>query len=168
MKHERQNAAIGQRRDGSQVRRLAAAVITVAALGGCSTVGAGFSSLGYDGTVHRGYVADSRVVEGLKTGLSKEQVLSQLGTPSTTSTIGGDAWYYISQTVTRPVAFMPDSISEQRVMAVYFGKGGRMERVANYGLQDGKLFDYLSRTTPVAGGDSTFVQNMIRSLLKFS
>ena len=62
---------------------------------------------------------------------------------------------------------MPDKVTDQRVMAVYF-KGGKMDRVANYGLQDGKLFDYVSRTTPVAGGDSTFVQNMIRSLLKFS
>lgn len=163
MKHEQGNAAIGRRTAWTAV----AALCVATGLAGCSSVGTGFSGLGYDGTVHRGYVADSRVVDGLKTGLSKEQVLAQLGTPSTTSTVGGDAWYYISQTVTRPVAFMPDKITDQRVMAVYF-KGGRMERVANYGLQDGRLFDYVSRTTPVAGGNSTFVQNMIRGLLKFS
>lgn len=153
MKHERHITATR----GRTVRLAAAAGLAIS-LSGC---------LGYDGTINRGYVADSRTVEGLRPGLSKEQTLSQLGTPSTTSTVGGDAWYYISQRVERPVAFMPDKITEQRVLAVYFS-GGKMQRVANYGLQDGQLFDYISRTTPVAGGDSTFVQNMIRGLLKFS
>ena len=153
MKHERQMTATR----GRVTRLFAAAGLTVM-LGGC---------LGFDGTVHRGYVADARTVDALRPGLSKEQVLAQLGTPSTTSTVGGDAWYYISQKVERPVAFMPDKITEQRVLAVYFGSG-KMQRVASYGMQDGQLFDYVSRTTPVAGGDSTFIQNMIRGLLKFS
>lgn len=168
MKHERRTAAIVLRGAGP---RLVAAVGLATLLAGCNgglgTFGAGWGSF-YDGTIQRGYVADPRVVDGLKPGQSAEQVLAALGTPSTTSTVGGDAWYYISQTVTRPVAFMPDRITDQRVLAVYFGKGKKLERVANYGLQDGKLFDYVSRTTPVAGGDSGFIQNMIRGVLKFS
>ena len=102
--------------------------------------------IGYEGTIQRGYVVDTRTLDQLRPGTPKQQVLSQLGTPSTTSTVGGDAWYYISQRVEKVAAFMPD----------------------NYGLQDGQLFDYISRTTPVAGGDASFVQNMIRGLLKFS
>lgn len=167
MKHERADAAIGRFARRPRVIATSAMALGIAALAGCSSFEAKVPSLGYNGTIHRGYVADGRTIDNLKPGLSKEQVLSQLGTPSTTSTVGGDAWYYVSQTVERPLAFMPDKVTDQRVMAVYFS-GGKMQRVANYGLQDGKLFDYVSRTTPVAGGDSTFVQNMIRSLLKFS
>ena len=166
MKHDRLKAANPRLRKVLHGAVLGGTATLLAGCAGAGFSGASFGSF-YDGTIQRGYVQDARQIDGLKTGQSKEQVLAALGTPSTTSTVGGDAWYYISQTVSRPAAFMPDRISDQRVLAVYFG-GGRMQRVANYGQQDGRLFDYVSRTTPVAGGDTTFVQNMIRSLLKFS
>ena len=105
------------------------------------------------------------VVAGTDT---KETVLAKLGTPSTTSTFEpNQVWYYISQTTERKVAFMTPKVTEQRVLAVYF-KNKRVERVANYGLEDGKVFDYISRTTPTPGGDTTFLQNMLSNLLKFS
>jgi outer membrane protein assembly factor BamE (lipoprotein component of BamABCDE complex) len=143
----------------------ASPLVRLALLAGCVLPIAG--CIGYDGTVQRGYVADAKAVDQLKPGLAKEQVLAQLGTPSTTSTVGGDAWYYISQKITRAVAFMPDNVSDQRVLAVYFNKG-KLERVANYGVEDGKVFDYISRTTPTAGAETSFVQNMLRGLLKFN
>ena len=43
------------------------------------------------------------------------------------------------------------------MIAVYFDKNRRVERVANYGLQDGKLFDYISRTTPTSGQDLSYL-----------
>ncbi len=158
MKHERKRPAMYGAGSGRLAARVGLALCMALPLAGC---------IGYEGTIQRGYVADARTVDGLRPGTSKEQILSQLGTPSTTSTIGGDAWYYISQRVEKPVAFMPEKITDQRVLAVYFGRG-KLERVANYGLKDGQLFDYVTRTTPVAGGDASFVQNMIRGLLKFS
>ncbi|MFO1166863.1 MAG: outer membrane protein assembly factor BamE [Rhodoblastus sp.] len=147
-------------------RRLALVAALTLPLGACST-GGGLPGLSYDGVVQRGYQADAATMNQLKNGLSKEKTLSLLGTPSTTSTVGGDAWYYVSQTVSRGAAFMAPTVTDQRVLAVYFGKGG-ITRVANYGLRDGQLFDYVTRTTPTAGGDESFVQNMIKGLLKFS
>ena len=156
--------ALGDKRLLSPAR-LAFVVALALPLGACST--GGLPGLSYDGVVQRGYQADVSTMNQLKNGLSKEKTLALLGTPSTTSTVGGDAWYYVSQTVDRKAAFMQPTVTDQRVLAVYFGKGG-IQRVANYGLQDGKLFDYVSRTTPTAGGDESFVQNMIKGLLKFS
>ena len=156
--------ALGDKRLLSPAR-LAFVVALALPLGACST--GGLPGLSYDGVVQRGYQADPTTMNQLKNGLSKEKTLALLGTPSTTSTVGGDAWYYVSQTVDRKAAFMQPTVTDQRVLAVYFGKGG-IQRVANYGLQDGKLFDYVSLTTPTAGGDESFVQNMIKGLLKFS
>ena len=150
--------AMGVKRLSRTPARLAIVLALVAPLGAC---------IGYDGTVQRGYQADAGTMNQLKPGLPKEKVLALLGTPSTTSTVGGDAWYYVSQTVSRGAAFMAPTVTDQRVLAVYFGKGG-ITRVANYGLRDGQLFDYVTRTTPTAGGDESFVQNMIKGLLKFS
>ena len=138
---------------------LAGIGLLVLGLGGC---------LGYDGEVTRGYVADQRSLDQVKAGSSAEQVLVLLGTPSTTSTVGGTAWYYISQTVDRTFAFSAPAVVDQRVLAVYFNRDKKVERIANYGLQDGKVFDFISRTTPTGGAEQGFVRNLFRSLLKFT
>ena len=138
---------------------LCAALTAPVILGGC---------LGYDGEVYHGYVIDDRTIGQVKTGSSAEQVLVVLGTPTTTSTIGGDAWYYISQKSDRKVAFMRRQILDQRVLAVYYDKSKRVQRIANYGMRDGKVFDYVSRTTPTAGSEPSFVRNMMTNLLRFN
>jgi len=123
---------------------------------------------GYDGTVQRGYVVDPDTLAEVKPGMPAEKVLTVLGTPSTTSTVGGDSWYYISQKVERKVAFMSPTVTDQRVLAVYFGKGKKVERIANYGMEDGKVFDFISRTTPTGGAEPSFVRNMLAGLLRFN
>jgi outer membrane protein assembly factor BamE (lipoprotein component of BamABCDE complex) len=52
---------------------------------------------------------------------------------------------------------MPQKIVDQRVVAVYFDKNRRVERLANYGMQDGKIFDFISRTTPTAGQELSYL-----------
>jgi hypothetical protein len=94
-------------------------------------------------------------------------LLVVLGTPSTTSTVGGSAWYYISQRSSQTLAFQRRSIVEQRIFAVYFDKKKKVERIANYGLQDGQVFDFVARTTPTAGAESSFLANAMKNLLRF-
>jgi outer membrane protein assembly factor BamE (lipoprotein component of BamABCDE complex) len=91
-----------------------------------------------------------------------------MGTPTTTSTVGGDAWYYITQVTDRSLQFMQPKVIDQRIFAVYFNKNKKVERVANYGMDDGKIIDFVSRTTPTAGAESTFLKGMFINLLKFS
>jgi outer membrane protein assembly factor BamE (lipoprotein component of BamABCDE complex) len=123
--------------------------------------------LNYDGDVQHGYILDEKLIDQVKIGSSAEQVLVVLGTPSTTSTIGGDAWYYISQKVHQNFAFSAPKIVDQRVVAVYFDRSKKVERLANYGIEDGKIFDFISRTTPTGGADQSFVKNMFKSFLNF-
>lgn len=123
--------------------------------------------LGYDGEVIHGYQVDPKLLDQVKVGSSAEQALIVMGTPSTTSTVGGDAWYYITQTTDRSVLFMDPKIMDQRVLAIYFDKQKRVERIANYGLQDGKVFDFVSRTTPTGGAESTFLTGLFKNFLRF-
>jgi len=124
--------------------------------------------IGYDGDIVHGYQPDPRSLEQVRVGSSAEQVLVLLGTPSTTSTVGGDAWYYVSQQTTRMAAFMDPKIVDRHIYAVYFDKGKKVQRVANYGMEDGKLVDFVSRTTPTGGAEATFLRGMLFNLLKFS
>jgi outer membrane protein assembly factor BamE (lipoprotein component of BamABCDE complex) len=48
------------------------------------------------------------------------------------------------------------------VVAVYFDKNRRVQRLANYGLQDGRLFDFVSRTTPTGGKDYAYINAMFK------
>ena len=56
---------------------------------------------------------------------------------------------------------MRSRIVDQEVLAVYFGDDQRVSRIAHYGLKDGKLFDFISRTTPTGGRDLNFLQQVI-------
>jgi outer membrane protein assembly factor BamE (lipoprotein component of BamABCDE complex) len=133
-------------------------------------LGLGLSGcIGYDGDFDRGYVADQRTMDQVKVGATtKPQALALMGTPSTTSTVGGDAWYYIGQKMQRSLAFMPATMTDQYVIALYFDKSGKVERIANYGMKDGQVFDFVSRTTPTGGSEPNFLGNMFKNLLRFS
>src|ERR1700684_3146657 len=86
-------------------------------------------------TYQKGYIVPEGALEQIPVGASQEQVLIVLGTPSTVATVSGEAFYYISQRSERAVAFMPQEVVDQRVVAVYFDKKRRVERLANYGLK---------------------------------
>ena len=143
---------------GTCIAKLAFVAALSLSLAGC---------IGYDGELQHGYVADERLLEQVKIGSSAEQVLVVLGTPTSTSTVGGSAWYYISQKTVQTFAFQQPNVVEQRIFAVYFDKAKKVERVANYGLQDGQVFDFVSRTTPTAGAESSFLAGAMKNLLRF-
>ncbi len=140
------------------IAKFAAIVMMATSLGGC---------LGYDGEVSHGFQADPQILADVKNGSSAEQVLVLLGTPSTTSTVGGDAWYYISQRTARTLAFMPPKMIEQHIYAVYFDKSKKVTRIANYGMEDGKVVDFSSRSTATSGTEGAFIKNMMLSMMKF-
>jgi outer membrane protein assembly factor BamE (lipoprotein component of BamABCDE complex) len=115
-------------------------------------------------TLRRGYVLPEGALEQVPVGATQEQVLIVLGTPSTVATVNGDAFYYISQKSQRSVAFMPHEVVDQRVIAVYFDKERRVTRLANYGLKDGKIFDFYSQTTPTGGQELSYLRNIFKNV----
>lgn len=137
-------------------RRAAAAAVLVSAalvLGGC-----------FSETFQRGYVLPEGALDQIPLGASQEQVLLVLGTPSTVATVSGEAFYYISQRADRPVSFMNINITDQRVVAVYFDKNRKVQRLAEYGMKDGKIFDFVSRTTPTSGNENNFISYIFRTI----
>jgi outer membrane protein assembly factor BamE (lipoprotein component of BamABCDE complex) len=87
-----------------------------------------------------------------------------LGTPSTTSTVGGKTYYYISQRTEQQFQFQQPTIVDQKVLAIYLNKANKVERIANYGTQDGVVFDFISRKTETGGADQAFLRNLFRSV----
>lgn len=115
----------------------------------------------------KGYILPPGALEQIPIGASQDQVLIVMGTPSTVATLNGEVFYYISQRSERKVAFMNQQVVDQRVIAVYFDKNRQVQRLANYGLQDGKIFDFISRTTPTSGQEMSYLTPLFK-LLSFN
>ncbi len=113
--------------------------------------------------IQHGYVLSEEALAQVPVGSSREQVLLVLGSPSTTSALAGDSFYYISQTIDEnPI--MGRSITEQRVLAVYFDEKGLVKQISNYGLQDGKVFDFIQRKTRTGGADLNLINQIIKGV----
>jgi outer membrane protein assembly factor BamE (lipoprotein component of BamABCDE complex) len=110
----------------------------------------------------KGYILPNGALEQIPIGASQDQVLIVMGTPSTVATLNGEVFYYISQRAERPVAFMQQKVTDQRVIAIYFDKDRKVQRLANYGLQDGKIFDFISRTTPTSGQEMSYLAPLFK------
>jgi outer membrane protein assembly factor BamE (lipoprotein component of BamABCDE complex) len=114
-------------------------------------------------TYQRGYLLPEGALEQIQLGASQEQVLIILGTPSTVATVSGEVFYYISQKAQQN-SFLPQREVDRRVIAVYFDKGRKVERLANYGIKEGRVFDFVSRTTPTGGQELNYVQYILKAL----
>ncbi|TKT72888.1 outer membrane protein assembly factor BamE [Afipia massiliensis] len=143
----------GERRFAARLRAAAAMMFVCAALAACT--GEQFQ---------KGYILPPGALEQIPIGASQDQVLIVMGTPSTVATLSGEVFYYISQRSERKVAFMQQSVIDQRVIAIYFDKNRTVQRVANYGLQDGKIFDFISRTTPTSGQEMSYLTPIFKLL----
>ena len=100
----------------------------------------------------------------VSSGMSQDQVRTTLGTPTTTATVGaGSAYYYISSTTGQTSFFKPVE-KDRKVLAVYFSPLGSVDRVAQYGLKDGKVFDYVKQQTPTPARDEGILKALFRNL----
>ena len=111
----------------------------------------------------RGYLPDPSVESSIKSGTdTKTTVQERLGYASTTATFGNDSWYYISATE-KQVAFFNPTMLKRQVLAVYFDKQNKVTGVRHYGLRDGHLISFESRTTPARGRETTFLQELLKA-----
>jgi outer membrane protein assembly factor BamE (lipoprotein component of BamABCDE complex) len=141
------------------------------ALAGCGPDAGGFvlpTSTGMNEEFTRGFVMDDALVAQIKVGMDVQSVLQILGTPSTTSTVGNRTFYYISQRMRRRFQFQDPQVIDQQVLVIYFNKSFKVERIANYGLQDGVIFDFISRKTATGGEEQSFLRNLFRGVTKFN
>ena len=99
----------------------------------------------------------------IQPGMSKEQVTTALGSPDTTSSIGGDAYYYISTTQKSYAFFKPWEI-DRKVVAVYFDQKGSVQQVEQYGLKDGVIVHYAKDETPARGKDLSVLDQIFGNI----
>jgi len=112
---------------------------------------------------HRGYMPKPGAFDQISNGMSKMEVEGIMGTPSTTASVQykGDSFYYITQ-ITTSKAFLT-SETDRTVIAIRFNEDGKVKSYAQYGLQDGRVIDINTNSTPVYGEDTSIISALLRT-----
>jgi outer membrane protein assembly factor BamE (lipoprotein component of BamABCDE complex) len=146
-------AAVALARAYPSLRSLALAALVGIACSGCAET-----------ITKHGHLFQESELKQITPGMSSEQVKTSLGTPTTTASVGsGSAFYYISSVEGQSLFFAPTE-KDRRVVAVYFSQLGSVDHVAQYGLKDGKVFDYVKNETPAHAKDEGILKALFRNL----
>jgi outer membrane protein assembly factor BamE (lipoprotein component of BamABCDE complex) len=134
-----------------------------AVLGLTIALGLGLAACTETITKH-GHQFQENDLKAVNSGMSQEQVRTTLGTPTTTATVGGgSAYYYISSTQGQTSFFTPVE-KDRKVLAVYFNQLGSVDRVAHYGIKDGKVFNFAKQQTATPSRDEGIIKALFRNL----
>jgi outer membrane protein assembly factor BamE (lipoprotein component of BamABCDE complex) len=142
----------------SRLTKAALAVMLAAAATGCSR-----------DIEYRGYQPRAQDMQQLRMGMSKAEVRSLLGSPSTTATVQfqGDSYYYISSKI-KTSSFLENEELDRQILAVRFNQYDQVQSFGQYTLQDGQVIDMNTRETPSRGRELTVLQQMFGNLGKFT
>lgn len=128
-------------------------LLPVLAAGACTTA-----------TQTRGYVIDEELLGAISPGVdNKRSVQDTLGSPSTASLFGQEAWFYISRdTVTR--GFIEERPIRQTVVEIRFDDGGTVAEVKRYDLADAQEINPRDDITPIRGKTLGFFEQLLRGI----
>lgn len=128
-------------------------VVLAAAIAGCAPT-----------ITKHGHQFQDNDVQKVQVGMSQQQVAGVLGTPTTTAAnAGGQAHYYISSTEKQTAFFTPEE-TDRKVLAIYYSQYGAVERVAQYGLKDGKVINFSKNQTPNSAREDGVIKSLFRNL----
>lgn len=119
-------------------------------------------------TVHtHGYTPRAGELDDIAVGRdTRSSIQRKLGRPSTVSAFDDATWYYIS-VKTETLAFYAPEVVDQRVVTVSFDEGGSVVNVSRYGMEDGRVVNLITRTTPTIGKELTILQQIFANLGRF-
>lgn len=109
---------------------------------------------------HHGFSPQILPVEQIKPHVhTKDDVFKILGSPSTTSSYGADAWYYVYERVDKSALRHP-KIIEDAIVIISFNKKNIVEKVDQQKSDQPKLIKVASEETPVDGGKGSLLKEL--------
>ncbi|MGC6534584.1 MAG: outer membrane protein assembly factor BamE [Parvibaculales bacterium] len=113
---------------------------------------------------NRGYVFDDRLLETLQKDVtSMNAVRDTFGSPTTITSLNGDAFYYVHSRFVTESYRAPREV-DRKVLALYFNSNKKLTDYAVYGLEDGIIVPIVSRTTQSQGKELTIVEQLFENL----
>ena len=116
----------------------------------------------------RGNKVTSDQLKDLVPGTStRADVSSLLGSPTAKATFDDNTWIYISE-VTQPRVGRIQGINSQDVVTAVFDDRGVLRSISHLDQADAKPVSVVSRATPSPGSESSFMQQLLGNVGKFS
>lgn len=108
---------------------------------------------------NRGYTFNPETQKKISEGMDRSEILSLMGTPSTTSETSGLKYYYISNKFLKYAFLNPQEI-ERTVQVISFDKNENVIDIEEYSLRDGRVIKYNSESTIPRGTEATIIQDL--------
>jgi len=135
----------------------------VAGLVLAAIIGGGLSGCAAEVKNH-GYAPDDALLAEITAGTdTRGSVRRKIGRPSTTGVFTESGWYYVATTVEHYMYYQP-KVTDRRVVAVQFDADDVVAAVNVYGLEDGRIIDLQTRTTPTHGRELTILQQILGNI----
>lgn len=132
---------------------IAVAAVLLAASAGCTRI-----------RDHKGYIADSVLIESIQPGIdNRDSVMRTLGRPTFTGQFDQNTWYYVSRD-TRQLAFSAPKPNQQLVLAVRFDAAGNVTAVEKSGLDKVASVDPAGDKTPTLGRERGFFSELFGNI----
>lgn len=136
-------------------------VVVAALLGGALT---GVLAACEPVTRSHGYTPDDALLADVTVGQdTRDTVAQKIGRPITTSTFDDEGWYYVSSTIEQYLYNAP-RVVDRRIVAVRFDDNDVVADVNTYGVEDGRIIDLATQTTPTHGRELTILQQVLGNL----
>lgn len=111
-----------------------------------------------------GYYPTQEAIERIQVGLdTRADVQAKLGRPSASGTFSESGWYYVSTQIEHFAYYEPEVV-DRKVLAIQFDETDTVRDVRSYGLEDGRIVDLETRTTPTHGRELTILEQLIGNL----
>jgi outer membrane protein assembly factor BamE (lipoprotein component of BamABCDE complex) len=107
---------------------------------------------------NHGYTPLPEELAELQVGLdTRASVQSKIGRPAGTGIFTDNGWYYVSNRVEHLTYHAPEVV-DRRVVELIFDQNETLASVTEYGLEDGRVIDLETKTTPTYGRQLTILE----------
>jgi len=135
-------------------------LLTTAAIAGAVALTGGCASI----RDHRGYFADSALINGIQPGVDNRQSVERtLGRPTFTSQFGTPSWYYVA-TNTAQAPFGRPRATDQSILKVNFDAAGNVSTVNLTGMEHVVRLNPESDKTPTLGRERSFFEDLFGNI----
>lgn len=113
---------------------------------------------------NHGYAPDDELLAGISSGRdTRGSVRRKIGRPTSTGVFTDTGWYYVTTKVEHYMYNAPE-VTDRRVVSIQFDANDVVAGVNVYGLEDGRIIDLQTRTTPTHGRELTILQQLLGNL----
>ncbi|MEO5336465.1 MAG: outer membrane protein assembly factor BamE [Magnetospirillum sp. WYHS-4] len=116
----------------------------------------------------RGNLPDPERLAEIKAGqITKDEVLENLGSPSSIGAFDEETWYYVSERTETNVFFAPE-VKDRKVLVLKFDKKGTLADIRQLGYEDGYAVRPIQRETPTGGNEVGMFEQLFGNIGRFN